>query len=133
MKQTHSAGGVVMNGERVLVVSQRGISWSLPKGHVNQGEDLLDAAKREIHEETGVSELGFIKDLGSYERIAGNDPEERKTIHMFLFKTGQEELKPQDKDNPEARWVPKDEVAELLTHKEDKEFYIEFQTGLKMK
>ena len=52
MKKTESAGGVVKNKEgKILVVSQRGTSWSLPKGHIEQGEDALQASRREIQEE----------------------------------------------------------------------------------
>ncbi|MCK4247280.1 MAG: NUDIX hydrolase, partial [Methanomicrobia archaeon] len=44
MKQTKSAGGVVINEDnQVLVVNQNGNSWSLPKGHIDYGEDKLDA------------------------------------------------------------------------------------------
>ncbi len=43
---------------------------------------------------------------------------------MFLFKTNQEVLKPIDPENPEARWVEKEKVAELLTHTKDKEFFL---------
>lgn len=129
MKNTHSAGGVVVNNGKVLVVSQRGVSWSLPKGHVEPGEDKLTAAKREILEESGISELKLIKDLGSYERYRmgpGNkdDPRELKTMHMFLFTTYETDLKPQDPHNPEARWVNKEEVANLLTHEKDKQFFL---------
>ena len=42
---------------------------------------------------------------------------------MFLFRTSQRELKPIDPDNPEARWVNKSEVADLLTNPKDKEFF----------
>ena len=50
-----SAGGVVLNGAgQVLVVNQKGTSWSLPKGHVEEGEDALSAARREIFEEAGI-------------------------------------------------------------------------------
>jgi 8-oxo-dGTP pyrophosphatase MutT (NUDIX family) len=129
MKHTESAGGVVLNtrGE-VLVVNQRGLTWSLPKGHIDPGEDALAAARREIREESGVSELDLIKPLGRYarHRIAlhgGDDLSERKTIHMFLFRTVQTDLRPLDKDNPEARWVAPDRVTELLTHKRDREFF----------
>jgi capsule polysaccharide modification protein KpsS len=34
------------------------------------------------------------------------------------------ELKPIDKDNPEAIWVEKDKVSDILTHKKDKEFFL---------
>src|ERR1700755_3050812 len=60
MIHTESAGGVVLNGAgQVLVVTQKGTSWSLPKGHVEDGEDALAAARREIHEEAGVTQLEY--------------------------------------------------------------------------
>ncbi|MBD0370089.1 MAG: NUDIX domain-containing protein [Pyrinomonadaceae bacterium] len=129
MKRTESAGGVVMNARgQVLVVSQHGTSWSLPKGRVEAGEDYLEAARREIYEEAGITELELVKKLGSYERYklsaAGDDDfSELKTIHMFLFKTEQEALNPIDPENPEALWMETTKVADLLTHAKDKEFY----------
>jgi len=127
--KTISAGGVVVNAHgHVLVVNQRGNSWSLPKGHVDEGEDVLSAARREIHEESGVNRLALVEELGSYERArigkhGGEDLSETKTLHFFLFTTDQMELAPLDKDNPEARWVPVDEAGELLTHPKDKAFF----------
>ena len=136
MKKTVSAGGVVLNvrGE-VLVVNQRGNSWSLPKGHIEAGEDLETAARREIHEETGVSQLDLIRSLGSYERPrigkhGGDDPVEMKTMHFFLFRTAQMELQPLDSDHPEARWVAPADVAALLTHPKDREFFRSILPGL---
>jgi ADP-ribose pyrophosphatase YjhB (NUDIX family) len=129
MMHTESAGGVVVNAEgRVILVSQHGTSWSLPKGHLEEGETPLEAARREIHEETGVSRLEFVKPLGSYTRHrigadGGEDRSELKTIHLFLFKTDATELSPLDADNPEARWVERESVAALLTHAKDKEFF----------
>lgn len=130
MKMTYTAGGIVLNKEGlVLVVNQNGNSWSLPKGHIDDGEDKLQAAIREIYEESGISELELIKELGSYERYrigldGRDDKSELKKIFMFLFKTKQDALKPIDPTNPEARWVKKEEVADLLTHKKDKEFFL---------
>lgn len=129
MIETQSAGGVVLNkAGQIIVTGQHGTSWSLPKGHIEVGEDALTAAKREIYEETGVKELELIKDLGSYQRYkigkdGGEDTSERKTISMFLFRTNQEVLKPIDPENPESRWVNQDEVAALLTHPKDKKFF----------
>ena len=127
--KTKSAGGVVLNKKgEVLVVSQRGTSWSLPKGHIDDGEDTITAAKREILEESGISQLTLLKELGTYSRHkigkdGGDDRSEYKTITMFLFTTAQQDLRPQDDDNPEARWVDPGEVLDLLTHRKDKEFY----------
>ena len=130
MKRTLSAGGVVLNpAGLVLVVNQFGTSWSLPKGHLEKGEDALTAAKREVLEEAGVAELLLVRELGSYQRYrialdGGDDLTELKTIRMFLFRTAQEKLAPQDPENPEARWVERPAVAPLLTHRKDREFFL---------
>ncbi len=140
MKHTQSAGGVVLNkrGE-VLVVNQRGISWSLPKGHVEKDENKIEAAEREIFEESGIKNLELIKELGSYQRhrigknVGVDDKTELKTIFMFLFRTDELDLKPQDKHNPEARWVEKSKVAGLLTHPKDKDFFLSIIDKIKIK
>jgi 8-oxo-dGTP pyrophosphatase MutT (NUDIX family) len=130
MRKTRSAGGVVIDTEgRVLVVSQRGTSWSLPKGHIDPGESALAAAKREIYEESGIRDLKLIRELGTYERYkigvdGGDDRSELKAITMFLFRTSERVLRPVDADNPEARWVERSEVAPLLTHEMDKRFFL---------
>lgn len=129
MKTTHSAGGVVLNTKgQVLVVNQRGRSWSLPKGHIEAGEEPLAAARREIYEESGIDQLELVRFLGSYERQkigkdGGEDVGERKNLTFYLFRTLREALRPIDPDNPEARWVEPQHVADLLTHPRDREFF----------
>ena len=50
MKRPDIATGVVVNKKgEVVVVNQNHNSWSLPKGHIEKGEDPLAAAKREIN------------------------------------------------------------------------------------
>ena len=122
----------------VLVVNQNGTSWSLPKGHVDPGEEPLEAAIREIMEESGITELAFLHALGAYGRYkiglnTGEDKSEWKVLLFFLFKTNQNELKPQDPHNPEARWVHPDEVEALLTHPKDKAFYKSIRSQIQMK
>lgn len=116
----------------VAVVQQIGsggwISWSLPKGHVEEGEDKIETAKREIFEESGISNLTYVKPLGSYKRYKNgphgkDDRSELKTIYQYLFTTKQLELKPIDSHNPQAKWVKKEAVADLLTHPKDKAFF----------
>ena len=110
MSTSRSAGGVVLNKRgQVLVVNQRGRSWSLPKGHIEDGESALEAARREIYEESGLADLKYIKPLGSYERQrigrhGGESRDERKRLTFFLFQANGEALLPRDPDNPEARW-----------------------------
>ena len=129
MKESVSAGGVVLNPDgKVLVINQHGTSWSLPKGLIEKGEDALAAARREIYEESGIRDVNVVKKLGHYQRHRINidgtiDTTELKTIHMFLFTTQQTTIKPIDPDNPEARWVDKHDVKQLLTHQKDQEFF----------
>ena len=68
-KYTQCAGGIVINdNQEIAIVNQNHNSWSLPKGHVDKGETILDAAIREIYEETGIKDLKLIKPLGDYGR-----------------------------------------------------------------
>lgn len=127
-KRTVSAGGVVLNAcGQVLVVSQQGHSWSLPKGHLEPGETALNAARREIHEESGLSQLEWMSELGSYERPriglhGGDDLSEIKTIHFFLFRTEEMHLAPIDPHHPVARWLEPTAAVDLLTHPRDRQF-----------
>jgi len=51
-----SAGGLVVDGSRILLIStQAGTRWQLPKGHIEAGETPAQAAVREVREETGVT------------------------------------------------------------------------------
>lgn len=124
------AGGIIWNPKRgIVVVNQHNNSWSLPKGHVEEGETHLEAALREIQEETGINknDLTLIIPLSPYTRekikMSAEDKGEVRTISFFFFTTTQEILSPEDPENPEARWVVPSEVADLLSHPTDKEFF----------
>lgn len=55
-----AAGGAVLNEEeKILMIYRRG-KWDLPKGKVDAGETIKEAAKREIEEETGVGNLKIV-------------------------------------------------------------------------
>lgn len=59
-KHTLVVGCLVRNaGDEILLVRHARRGWEIPQGRVEEGEDLLAAAHREIREETGVAiELG---------------------------------------------------------------------------
>lgn len=119
------AGGIVIGRDgKMVLVNQHGTSWSVPKGHVEPGEDSEAAARREILEEAGIAKLVCLGSLTRYGRstitASGAIDENRlKQIELFLFSTSESSLAPQDPDNPEACWVGLLEGAELLTHPAD--------------
>jgi predicted NUDIX family NTP pyrophosphohydrolase len=54
-------------------------AWTIPKGMVNEGEDLLDAARREFGEETGIASAGPYLPLGSIRQKGG------KVVHAWAW------------------------------------------------
>ena len=114
------AGGIVINPQKgIAIVNQNNDSWSLPKGHVEKNESILEAAIREIYEETGLKIIKLIKKIGSYKRyrigLDGlDDLRELKLIHMYVFTTEENVLFPIDRHNPEAKWVSIKETIKAI-------------------
>src|SRR4051812_25180155 len=54
-------------------------SWTVPKGEPDPGEDLLDAAKREFAEETGILPNGPLIPLTPVRQKGG------KVVHAWAF------------------------------------------------
>jgi len=103
-----AAGGLVINknGE-ILFMFRRG-KWDLPKGKLDPGESLESCAKREVIEETGVSQLELVRFLLITEHVY----EERRDLilketHWWLMKAnGDQPLIPQtEEDITELKWI----------------------------
>lgn len=126
---TYSAGGLVLSpSQTVLMVQEFGEFWGLPRGHINEGETKLEAAKREIFEESGITDLTKIVDLGSYSRSTFDSDgipnnAELKHITFFAFTTSQTELNIKDKDITDAGWFSTEEAGKLFINEQDLDFY----------
>jgi 8-oxo-dGTP pyrophosphatase MutT (NUDIX family) len=114
---------VVRDGEVIVIVPARSRSagvLALPKGHPDGDETPLQAAIREVHEETGV-EAEPIEELGeieyTYERKGGL-VDKRVAFWLFEYRSG--ELDP-DHEIAEARWMPLEQAAESLTYEGERE------------
>ena len=90
--------------------------WDFPKGIRERGEEPLEAAKREVAEETGVTELSF--DWG--DRYFETGPYSRgKIARYFIAQTTQEDVvlgpSPEtgEPEHSEWRWVSFDEAYDL--------------------
>ena len=63
-------GIVLLNNENKVFVGKRidnpKNSWQMPQGGVDQNENFLQAAKRELEEETGVKSVELIKELDGW-------------------------------------------------------------------
>lgn len=86
-----SAGGIVVRvqqGEPLIALAQEKVYKGpvLPKGGVEPGEELLQAARREIAEEAGLQQLTLIAPLGKLERLTF-DKLKWAITHFFLFTT----------------------------------------------
>lgn len=114
-----AAGGVVVrhDGGRVLVAFAREQEFPelvLPKGHVDPGETIEVAARREIEEEVGVSDLRLVESLGVRERLSFSR-DEWKITHYFLYETSQVDATPTETDrHTEMFWYPLDELPVMF-------------------
>ena len=84
-----AAGGVVVrldDGHIVVALVREGEdeAYVLPKGHVEAGESLEAAARREIREEAGVRDVTSLGELGVRERLNYRRTSWKRT-HYFLF------------------------------------------------
>jgi len=119
-----SAGGLVVDRTlgtpRVAVigrVDRRGrLLWSLPKGHLEDGETAEDAAVREVEEETGIRGR-VLAALGTIDYwFVADERRIHKTVHHYLLEASGGELSDEDVEVDEVAWVPLDELRERLAY-----------------
>jgi len=91
-------------------------------GGVEKGEDMIQAARREIYEETGYKNLKFIKELGTPLRVEFYHPgknENRRAdfygLYFELENTEHDEIAKEEKEKHSIVWVPSDKVKSFLT------------------
>jgi 8-oxo-dGTP pyrophosphatase MutT (NUDIX family) len=113
-----SAGGVVVRQQAqqvyVALIRERGApQYVLPKGRLEPGESVEQAAHREIAEEAGLTDLQLLKELGMRERLSFSKRRWKK-VYYFLFLTAQIHansrlLEPGN----QLEWFPLDRLPDL--------------------
>lgn len=115
----HAGSAVMMpvdEKNRVLLVRQyrlpaNAFLWELPAGKVDDGETVLQAAKRELVEETGYKAKKW-KKLASFFPSPGYI-EEKMTIFLATELTAGD-AQPMDDERIETRWFAKKELMEMI-------------------
>ncbi|MCG7452928.1 NUDIX hydrolase [Corynebacterium kefirresidentii] len=134
-----SAGGLVVSGlaecvdatgqvdlSRLYValigrLDRRGrLLWSMPKGHVENGEAKEVTAEREVWEETGISGEVFA-DLGMIDYWFVSDGVRiHKTVHHHLLRFVDGIMNDEDPEVTEVAWIPVSELIEHLAYADER-------------
>ncbi len=111
-----AAGGFIEKDNEFLFIHRQGI-WDLPKGKLEKGETIKNAAIRECEEECGIKQLSITKQLSS-------------SFHLYKYKKGfalkqsywfymksdySKKLTPQiEEDIDEVKWFSKHEIETII-------------------
>ena len=110
-------GGLVYNKKGEILFILRDGKWDLPKGGIEKGEGIKEAAIREVEEETGVKNLVITKKLQkTYHVFKRNGKYKLKITRWFEMTTDYEGiLEPQANEGIEkAAWLSPEEAKKAL-------------------
>lgn len=115
-----AVAGVVKNADNeILLVKHHRDGWVYPGGQVEVGENLIEAVKREILEESGITaEVGEVfciaSNTGTHPGYNGVKEVPTKLMLDFCCTAAGGELRGSD-ENDESAWVPEEEVLSWIT------------------
>ena len=115
-----------MRGDEVVVIvpkrrgNQDGRVLGLPKGHLDGDENELEAAIREVREETGVEAepVGKLGEISyTYER-RGRVIDKRVVFYLLEYRSGELD---HDHEIEQVQWMPLSEAVHALTYEGERE------------
>ena len=112
-----AAGGLVEHTDGRYLFIYRNDKWDLPKGKIEKNEVIIDAAIREVTEETGVGDLMVTKPLNTtYHVFNSKGKFKLKKTYWFLMKSNYNApLVPQEEENIQAAvWRPRADFPLLM-------------------
>lgn len=124
--EIRAAGGIVYCAPAgilyVLLIQDKYGVWTLPKGHLEAGESEVEAAAREIHEETGIA--ATITTLVQHVQypVCKKGVWRDKQVAYFLATAEHAEPQPRhDEGITAARWMKPDEAIPLIGYAQVRE------------
>src|SRR5262249_12948992 len=124
-----AAGGVVVDktSNKFLIVHRpRYDDWSFPKGGVKSGEEIEDAALREVEEENGLR-CRITKPLSqtryTYRSKAGN--RKPKVVYYFLMEIASGDIAVTGDEVDRVLWADEDQALAMLSYQHDRELLTE--------
>lgn len=136
-----SSGGILLNdkNEIFLINKQSRNEWGFPKGTVENGEDLLETAIREIKEETGYTNFTPVSntpfDSINYSMIHPKNGEEvDKTVYFFIFKLQNDErtiTNFMSEEGLEGKWFSVEDAINIVSFEHLKEILGKFKINFR--
>lgn len=112
-----AGGGVVVNENGgVLMIYRRG-KWDLPKGKLDDGEDIADCAVREVSEETGLKNIKLKEKICDTYHVYSQFGQNllKRTAWYKMQGTSNDRLEPQKEENIlEAKWITEKELPNVV-------------------
>jgi len=120
-----TAGGIVFRrnqkgGIEILLIQDAKDRWTIPKGHIEEGESSKETAAREIGEETGLQEMKVLNWLGKINfRYRRQQSLVLMTTEIFLVKAlgDTDKLQPEDWMNG-IKWFPANEALDKIEYED---------------
>jgi 8-oxo-dGTP diphosphatase len=114
-----AAGGIVIDGGQVLVVHRtKHQDWTLPKGKLDEGETPLEAALREVREETGYA-VNALRFVGACGYIVGETP--KVVLYWLMAATGKREPVMDPSEIALVEWLAADDALKRLSYPLERE------------
>ena len=112
-----SCGFILINYDSILLLQYPQGHWSFPKGHIEEEDsNHLATAKRELLEETGISEVSIIEGWMSKTEYSFFSKGAPVTKQVFWYLANTEELNVKlSHEHTNYMWVNFDEASEQLT------------------
>ncbi len=139
---TDASFGVIpiyKRGEQLLflLIQHNAGHWAFPKGHAENDETDLQAARREFSEETGIEDVTLDEDRifeECYTKTLRGDARRlvRKTVRYFLGEVKNPRVEVQESEIQAFKWATVDEARKMITYSESRRLFDEVARHLKL-